>query len=121
MRVGSYELPQKWIISARKGVHQAADCIVLPCPMQFRNLYAEELQRSFSRRTESILTNSHDKLATAREIPALYVIFLGNDYDRREERALSVMPDKRAHAGERGANKHRGFTGKRNKVEEINT
>lgn len=42
-----------------------------------------------SKRMESIPTNGHDKLATAREIAMLYVIFLGSDYERREEGALT--------------------------------
>lgn len=58
--------------------------------------------------------NSHDKLATAREIAMLYVIFLGSDYERREETALTRIPDKGMHAEEKGANKHRRFVGRRN-------
>jgi len=30
-------------------------------------------------------TNGFDKLTTAREIPVLYVIFLGNDYGKARE------------------------------------
>lgn len=43
----------------------------------------------FSGRTESIPMNGHDKLASAREIAMLYVIFLGSDYERREEKVLT--------------------------------
>lgn len=39
----------------------------------------------------------------------LYVIFLGSDYDKGKEGAFAWISDKGMHAGEKGANKHRGL------------